>query len=56
MVSIVPPYADEPLAHSSDESEEDENDRDGLYPAILRGRFQDEVFVNDWLVHLLLII
>ena len=44
MVSIVRPYADEPLAHSSGESEEDENDQDGLYPAILHGRFQDEVF------------
>ena len=26
MVSIVRPYADEPLAHSSDQSEDDEND------------------------------
>ncbi|XP_068696444.1 uncharacterized protein [Montipora foliosa] len=48
MVSIVRPYADEPLAHSSDESEDDENDQDGLSPAVLRGRFQDEVPVNDW--------
>ena len=44
MVSIVRPYADEPLAHSSGESEEDKNDQHGLYPAILRSRFQDEVF------------
>lgn len=50
MVSIVRPYADEPLAHSSDESKDDENDQDGLSPAISRGRFQDEVYVNDWLV------
>ena len=50
MVSIVRPYAAEPLAHSSDESEDDENDQDGLSPAVLRGRFQDEVPVNDWLV------
>ena len=50
MVSIVRPYADEPLAHSSDESEDDENDQDGLSSAIVRGRFQDEVPVNDWLV------
>ena len=49
VVSIVRPYANEPLAHSSDESEEDETDQGGLYPAILRGRFQDEVSVNDWL-------
>ncbi|XP_015767112.1 PREDICTED: uncharacterized protein LOC107345868 [Acropora digitifera] len=48
MVSIVRPYADEPLAHSSDQSEDDENDQDGLSSAILRGRFQDEVPVNDW--------
>ena len=27
MVSIVRPYADEPLAHSSDQSEDDENDQ-----------------------------
>ena len=50
MVSIVRPYADEPLAHSSDQKEDDENDQDGLSSAILRGRFQDEVPVNDWLV------
>ena len=50
MVSIVRPYADKPLAHSSDGSEDDENDQDGLSPAILRGRFQGEVSVNDWLV------
>ena len=50
MVSIVRPYADEPLAYSSDQSEDDENDQDGLSSAILCGRFQDEVPVNDWLV------
>ena len=33
MVSIVRPYVDKPLAHSSEESEEDENDQDRLYPA-----------------------
>lgn len=47
MVSIVRPYANEPLEHSSDKSEEDESDQGGLYPAILRGRLQDEVSVND---------
>ena len=47
ILSIVRPYADEPLAHSSDESEDVENDQDGLSPAILRGRFQ--VSVNVWL-------
>ena len=50
MVSIIRPYADEPLAHSSDQSEDNESDQDGLSSAILRGRFQDEVPVNDWLV------
>ena len=35
MVSIVRPYADEPLAHSSDESKDDVNDQNGLFPAIL---------------------
>ena len=50
MVSIARPCVDEPLAHSSDESEDDENDQDGLSPAILRGRFVGEVCVNDWLV------
>ena len=50
MVSMVRPYADQPLAHSSDQSEDDENDQDGLSSAIFRGRFQDEVSVNDWLV------
>ena len=53
MVSILRPYAtirDEPLAHSGDQSEDDENDQDRLSPAVLRGRFQDEITVNDWLV------
>ena len=50
MVSIVRPYTDEPLAHSSDESEDDKNDQDGLSPAVSRGWFQDEVPVKDWLV------
>ena len=49
VVRIVRLYANEPLANSSDESEEDETDQGGLYPAILCGRFQDEVSVNDWL-------
>lgn len=30
-------------------SKDDENDQDRLSPAVLRGRFQDEVPVNDWL-------
>ena len=50
VVGIVQPYADEPLAHTSDEDEDDEEDQDGLTPAVLRARFEDEVTVNDWLV------
>ena len=38
--------ADEPLTHTSDEDE----DQDGLSPADLRARFEDEVTVNDRLV------
>ncbi|KAK2555914.1 hypothetical protein P5673_022183 [Acropora cervicornis] len=45
VVGIVQPYADEPLAHTSDE---DEEDQDGLTPAVLRARFEDEVTAKDW--------
>jgi hypothetical protein len=48
VVSIVQPYADEPLAHLSDEDEDEEDDQDGLTPAVLRSRFEDEVSVSDW--------
>ena len=50
VVGIVQPYADEPLAHTSDEDEDDEEIQDGLTPAVLRARFEDEVTVKDWLV------
>ena len=50
IVGIVQPYADEPLAHTSDKDEDDEEDQDGLTPAVLRARFEDEVTVKDWLV------
>ena len=30
VVGVVRPYADEPLAHTSDEDVDDENDQDGL--------------------------
>ena len=33
------PYADGPLAHTSDEEEDDEEDQDGLTPDVLRARF-----------------
>ena len=39
VVGIVQPYAEEPLAHSSDEGEDDEADHDGLTPATLRARY-----------------
>ena len=50
VVGIVQPYAEEPLAHPSDEGEDDEADHDGLIPATLRARFESQVAVNDWLV------
>ncbi|KAJ7319484.1 hypothetical protein OS493_036127 [Desmophyllum pertusum] len=50
VVGIVQPYADELLAHTSDEDEDDEEDHDGLTPAVLRARFENTVSVNDWLV------
>lgn len=50
IIGIVEPYADEPLAHTSDEDEDDKDDQDGLTPAVLRSRFEGEVSVNDWLV------
>ncbi|KAJ7339691.1 hypothetical protein OS493_006111 [Desmophyllum pertusum] len=48
VVGIVQPYADELLAHTSDEDEDDEEDHDGLTPAVLRARFENTVSVNDW--------
>ena len=51
IVGIVQPYAEEPLAHSSDDGEGDEADQDGLTPATLRARFESRVAVNDWLVN-----
>lgn len=51
VVVVVQPHADEPLAHTSDEDEDDVEDQDGLTPAVLRARFEDEVTVNDWSLH-----
>ena len=34
--SLVEPYQDEPRAHSCDEETDDELDKDGLSPAIMR--------------------
>ena len=50
VAGIVQPYADEPLAHRSDEDKDDEEDQDGLTPAVLGARFEDKVTVKDWLV------
>ena len=36
----VQPYTDEPLAHTSDEDEDAEEDQDGLSPAVLRSRLE----------------
>ena len=41
---------DEPLAHTSAEDKDDEEDQDGLTPAVLWAKFEDEVTLNDWLV------
>ena len=50
--ALVEPYDGERWASSgddSDDSEEDgEADQDGLSPAILRSRFEQEVLVNEW--------
>ena len=44
----VQPYTDKPLAHTSDEDEDTEEDQDGLSPAVLRSRLEREVPVNEW--------
>ena len=48
---LVEPYDGEPRASSgddSDDSEDGEVDQDGLSPATLRSRFEQEVLVNEW--------
>ena len=50
VVGLVEPYADEPLAHSSDDEEDSKEDLDGISPAVLRARFQREVTLNEWFV------
>ena len=50
VLGIVRPYAEEPLAHTSDEEEDEEEDLDGLTPVVLRARFEGDVSVNVWLV------
>ena len=50
VVGSVRPYADEPLAHTSDEEEDEEEDQGGLTPVVLRARYEGDVSVRDWLV------
>ena len=50
VVGLVEPYTDEPLAHSSNDEEDSEEDIDGLSPAVLRTRFEREVALNEWFV------
>jgi len=45
---LVEPYQDEPLGCSSDESEDNEEDADGLTPANLRARFEGEKPLDEW--------
>ena len=46
---LVEPYQGEPLAHSSDEDDEDHGeDRDGLSLAIVRSRFEGESPLEEW--------
>lgn len=40
-------YANEVLAHINEEDEDPEEDQDGLFPAVLRARFEDEVTVDN---------
>ena len=46
--SLVEPYQDETRAHSSDEEANEEEDIDGLSPAILRARLEGEIPVDEW--------
>ena len=41
---------DKPLAHTSAEDEDNEEDQDGLTPAVLQAKFEDEVRLNDWFI------
>ena len=49
---LVEPYDGEPRASSGDDSgdsdEDGEEDQDGLSPATLRSRFEQEVLINEW--------
>ena len=50
VAGLVEWYADELPAHSSDDEEDLEEDLDGLSPAVLRARFEQEVGVKEWFV------
>lgn len=50
VVGRVQPYAEEPIAHTSDEEEDTAEDEDSLSPAVLRSRFEGQFPLNEWLV------
>lgn len=56
VVGNVHPYADEPLARTSDESENDKANAGGLPPAVLHTRFLNQVPVNNWLVNFMFVV
>ena len=49
---LLEPYDGEPWASSGDDSDDSnengEADQDGLSPATLRSRIEQEVLVNEW--------
>jgi len=49
---LVEPYNGEPRASIGDDSDDSDEDgvadQDGLSPATLRSRFEQEVLVNEW--------
>ena len=48
VVGHVQPYQDEPLAHSSDDEEDNEGDQDGLSPVVLRNSFEGNTLLDEW--------
>jgi len=47
---VITPYANEPLASSSDSdsTESDNDDEDGISPATLEARFEGQAELNEW--------
>ena len=48
VVGRVQPYQDAPLAHLSDDEENNEGDQDRLSPAVLRNRFEGNTLLDEW--------